>query len=188
MIMTIQKYPITVAYRPGKWLIIADTPSRAILPEQASNLCSEEFEINIVHTSPISETKLEKLKQETLKDSSLQELKHTVEKGWPATKSEAPPATSPYWNYRGEISTSDGIMFRRERVIILKSMQSEMLHTIHSSHLGVEKCKRRARDILYWPGMNSQIEDLISNCQTCNTYRRVNTKEPLHPHSVPKRP
>ena len=79
-------------------------------------------------------------------------------------------------------------MFRGEIVIIPKCMQSEMLHTIHSSHLGVEKCKRRARDILYWPGMNSQIEDLISKCQTCNTYRRVNTKEPLHPHSVPKRP
>lgn len=67
-------------------------------------------------------------------------------------------------------------------------MQSEMLQAIHSSHLGKEKCKRRARDVLYWPGMNSQIESVVSSCETCNTYQRANTKEPLHPHPVPKRP
>ena len=57
--------------------------SRAFLPEEASDLLPDQFEINIVHTLPISEAKLERIKQETLKDPSLQELKHTVEKGWP---------------------------------------------------------------------------------------------------------
>ena len=78
-------------------------------------------------------------------------------------------------------------MFKGEKVIIPKGMQSEMLQAIHSSHLGKEKCKRRARDVLYWPGMNSQIESVVSSCETCNTYQRANTKEPLHPHPVPKR-
>jgi len=148
----------------------------------------EQFEINIVQALPISEAKLEKLKQETLKDPSLQELKNTVEKGWPETKTEISISISPYWSYRDEISTSDGILFRGERVIVPKGMQTEMLCAIHSSHLGMEKCKRRARDVLYWPGMNSQIENAVSNCQTCNAYRRANTKEPLHSHPIPKRP
>ena len=188
MIMAVQKYPIKVKYRPGKELLIADTLSRAHLPEEASDLCSEEFEINIICTLPISEMKLEKLKQETAKDPSLQELKHTVKKGWPDSKAETPPGTSPYWNYRDEISTHDGIMFKGERVIVPRSMQSEMLQIIHSSHLGTEKCKRRARDVLYWPGMNSEIEELVSKCEICNTHRRSNTKEPLLPHTVPQRP
>lgn len=63
-----------------------------------------------------------------------------------------------------------------------------MLRTIHSSHLGVEKCKRRARDVLYWPAITKQIENTVAICQTCNKYRRNNTKEPLMPHSVPGRP
>ena len=67
-------------------------------------------------------------------------------------------------------------------------MQPEMLKLIHSSHLGMEKCKRRARDVLYWPGMSSQIENIISCCPTCATYQRNNSKEPLLPHSVPDRP
>ena len=41
MIMTIQKYPLSVKYRPGKELFIANTLSRAYLPEEASNICSQ---------------------------------------------------------------------------------------------------------------------------------------------------
>ena len=45
-------------------------------------------------------------------------------------------------------------------------MQPEMLKIIHSSHLGMEKCKHLARDILYWPGICAQIEDFVSTCST----------------------
>ena len=38
MIMSIQKYPISVTYRPGKELLIADTLSRAPLPDQADEI------------------------------------------------------------------------------------------------------------------------------------------------------
>ena len=48
MIMTIQKYPLSVKYRPGKELFIADTLSQAYLPEEASDICSEEFKVNVV--------------------------------------------------------------------------------------------------------------------------------------------
>ena len=126
-------------------------------------------------------------KDETAKDPSLQELKGTVEMGWPESKSKIMPIISPYWNYRDEISTYSGIMFKGEKVIVPKSMQHEMLAVIHSSHLGVEKCKRRARDVLYWPGMNSEIED-VSKCQVCSSYRRSNPKESLLSHPVPQRP
>ena len=54
--------------------------------------------------------------------------------------------------------------------------------------MGIEKCKQRAKDLVYWPGMLSQIEDVVSNCSVCNTYRQSNTKEPMIPHNVPIRP
>ncbi len=63
-----------------------------------------------------------------------------------------------------------------------------MLKQIHSSHLGIEKCKRRARDVLFWPGMGAQIEDIVTSCMICSTYQRNNTKEPLLSHSAPSRP
>ena len=68
-------------------------------------------------------------------------------------------------------------------------MRPEMLKNIHSSHLGIEKCKRRARDILYWPGMTAQIEDIVLNCMyNMLQISENNTKEPLLSHDPPHRP
>ena len=47
MIMSIQKYPINLVYCPGKQLVIADTLSRAYLPEQPDNSTSFKFEVNV---------------------------------------------------------------------------------------------------------------------------------------------
>ena len=89
-------------------------------------------------------------------------------------KSKVSTQCLPYWSFRDQISFSDGILFKGEKIIIPKAMQLEMLKLIHSSHLGIEKCKRQARDILYWPGMSSQIQDVVSTCATCNMYQRKN--------------
>ena len=118
----------------------------------------------------------------------LQDLKLIVKASWPEHKQEAPRTTVPYWNCHDEISTANGIMFKGERVIVPKSMQADMLNLIHSSHMGEEKCKRRAKEVLYWPGMNAQIEDVVSNCHTCIMYQRSNMKEPLLCHEVPSCP
>ncbi|RXN08426.1 sec1 family domain-containing 2-like protein [Labeo rohita] len=62
-----------------------------------------------------------------------------------------------------------------------------MLQRIHESHLGIVKCKERARDVMFWPGMAKQIEDVVLKCAICNTFRRSNTKEPLICHDIPDR-
>ena len=188
MIMSIQKYPITVVYKPGKELFIADTLSRAPLPEEADELEFKEYDINILHTLPVTTPKLDEIKEKTKDDLALRDLTSTVLNGWPADKASALPGARPYWNFRDEITTHHGILFKGARVVIPMTMQQEMLQIIHSSHLGIEKCKRRARDVLYWPGMNAQIEEVVSNCTVCSTYQRSNPKEPLLSHEAPHRP
>ena len=186
MIMSIQKYQITVQYRPE--LLIADTLSRAPLPEPANELEFKQYDINVLHTLPITESKLKQIQDKTKEDKALQDLMVTVHNGWPPNKTDAPIGAKPFWNYRDEISHHHGILFKGQKVIIPTCMRTEMLQIIHGSHLGIEKCKRRARDVIYWLGMNSQIEDTVSNCQVCSTYQKSNTKEPLLPHNVPYRP
>ena len=56
------------------------------------------------------------------------------------------------------------------------------------SHLGIVRCKQLPRDVVYWPGMNAQIEDLISNCSMCQEKRRCQKKEPLMPSEGPAGP
>ena len=52
----------------------------------------------------------------------------------------------------------------------------------------MEKCKSRARAVVYWPGMSTAIERMISKCSVCIKYQRENQKEPLLPREVPQRP
>ena len=32
---------------------------------------------------------------------------------------------------------------------------------MHESHIGMVRCKQLAQDIMYWPGMNGQIKDIV---------------------------
>ena len=133
MIMSIQKYSINLVYCPGKQLVIADTLSRAYLPDQSDSHTSLEFEVNVVSTLPISKPKLNQLQSMTQCDPDLQQLVQITQKGWPDRKSKVPTQCLPYWSFREQISFSDGILFKGEKIIIPKAMQSEMLKLIHRS-------------------------------------------------------
>lgn len=80
------------------------------------------------------------------------------------------------------------IIFKGEKIIIPTSLRTEMLSRIHAGHMGIEKCKQRAGDILFWPGMNKQIAEMVGKCPTCLEHRPSNTKEPMISHNIPDRP
>ena len=63
-----------------------------------------------------------------------------------------------------------------------------MITQVHSSHLGIESCLNKARDVLFWPAMTAEFRDCVSKCETCNTYQTNQQKEALIPHDPPKRP
>ena len=79
-------------------------------------------------------------------------------------------------------------MHAGERVVIPNSIRSEMLQKLHESHLGMEKCRARARSVMYWPAMSNDINEMIAKCSTCLKYTRENQREPLTPHEVPLLP
>ena len=114
MILSIQKYAVHVSYRPGKELLIADTLSRSHLTDLADDLEYEQYDINILHTLSISETKVEEFKQSTKGDSTLTDLIKTVQEGWPENKAHVLAGARPFWNFRDEITYDHGILFQRK--------------------------------------------------------------------------
>ena len=40
---------------------------------------------------------------------------------------------------------------------------------------------------MFWPGMKSQIEEIVSNCPACTEYQSSNPKEPMIAHKLPDR-
>ena len=197
MLLRLQKYDINIQYKIGKHMYLADTLSRAHLPEKGGSnndrnevltLDQEVEQINMCDYLPISDPKVKEIQQETERDDSLQVLKSVILNGWPNTKENAPMEVHPYFHVRDELSVQNGIIFRGERCIIPATMRATTMQKIHSSHMGVEGCLRRARESLYWPNMNAQLKDYISKCDTCRKYEVSQQKETLQSHDVPMRP
>jgi hypothetical protein len=188
MMLKMMKYSLEVRYTPGSKMYVADTLSRAHLPMQSS-AGLETVRIHAVTESvPASSQKLQEIRSATANDSELQKLVTYVTNGWPKYQGDIANAVKPYWAIRDEIHVEEGIVFLGDRLIVPTSLRQSMLLRLHEGHLGVNKCKARAADVLYWPNINEEIQITVAKCSTCATYRRRNTKEPLIPHSVPKRP
>ena len=190
LLLTVQKYDLKVQYKPGKLMFMADHLSRSFLPETKETLIPD-VEVNSISPAtylPLSQERYLELQQKTASDEVLQMLRETVQKGWPSEKARLPNCLHPYWSFRDEISCLDGLLYKGPKLIIPKSMQSEMLDIIHQSHLGIVKCKSRAREVLYWPGMSSQIEEKVANCAVCAEIQNSNPKEPLVTVDIPDRP
>ena len=189
MMLKVQKYDLRVHYKSGRELWIADTLSRACVSQDESPICDSDYSIFSIENLPCSQRKLSELKEETLKDMELNILKDTVLRGWPENKKEINPRITHYWNFRDEISYFEGLMLKGEKVIIPKSMQKNVIEQIHQkSHLGINKCISRAKDVIYWQGMAAQIKDIVSQCAICNEFKSAQAKEPMIPHEIPSKP
>lgn len=192
MMIRLQRYSLNVAYTPGKLMYTADTLSRAVDPKERANTKLDEDVDTYVHmiTSalPVADAKMELIRTETNKDETLKQLRQIIRNGWPDVKQNCSPETAEYWNYRAELSEVGDIIYKGSKIVIPKSLRKEMLKRIHEGHLGIEKCKKRAREVMFWPRINQDVTTEVSNCTICLKYQASHPAEPLHPHQAPDRP
>ena len=180
------KYDLSVKYLPGKFMYIADLLSRYF---DKNNFSEEISDLNdMVHSINVSNEKLQEFKKETKNDPILSSLLKVLMEGWPARKELVEAKLKSFWKFRSELFLEDNLIFFNERIIIPSSMRAEILKQLHTNHPGIEKTKSRARQIVYWPGINEDIENKIAKCGICQKYRNCNVKEPMLSHDIPKYP
>ena len=165
-------------------MVLAEALSRAYLKEYERSATEVEVEhIHATHFLPVPEHQLKELQKETACDQTLQTLKKAIVEGFPDTKQELPAAIHPYFQLRDKLSIHDGIIFKGLRCVIPQTLRSRIKAKLHESHIGVQGYLRRARETIYWPGMNAEITDFIQKCDMA--YQSNQPKEPLISHEVP---
>lgn len=82
----------------------------------------------------------------------------------------------------------DDIVMKGSKLVIPSSLRKLMLQKIHEGHLGEVKCKRRAREVMYWPRINQDISQITASCELSRIYRPKQQAEPPMTHPVPHRP
>uniref|UniRef100_A0A1B0DKQ2 RNA-directed DNA polymerase n=1 Tax=Phlebotomus papatasi TaxID=29031 RepID=A0A1B0DKQ2_PHLPP len=124
----------------------------------------------------------------TQEDPVLNKLIKFIMKGWPETSDEVPKSIRNYFTFREELSFTEGLIFKGDKVVVPETERKGALKNIHAGHIGVQASLRRARDFLYWPGMNSEITDMIGKCLICERNQRTNQKETLMMKRIPEYP
>ena len=62
------------------------------------------------------------------------------------------------------------------------------LNQLHESHQGMARTKQCARHTIYWPGLDNDIDNVVSQCKQCQTHLPSHPKEPLVNKPRPTRP
>ena len=69
----------------------------------------------------------------------------------------------PYFDLRDSPSVMDGIVVKGEAVVIPSELRASIKKRLHSAHLCRGSMLRRARGVVFWPGVASDINTLLTD-------------------------
>ena len=94
-------------------------------------------------------------------------LKQVILSRWPDNNSSVPKEVSEYFSVKRQIGRIGLIIFKGQRFVIPQTLRQKVKKKIHSAHIGILGCLRRAWEVVYWPSMNKKITDYTEHCDTC---------------------
>ena len=193
LILRLMRFNPEVRHVPGKEQHISDAQSRNPLPldpETDSEISSDikAHVDTVTATWPASPSRKEEISVETELDDDLQLVKRYIENGWPAYESSIPDRLKPYSVARNHLSIVEGFVTYDDRIVVPVKLQQSILNKLHESHQGLNKCLDNAQAAVWWPGMTTQLTNLIENYSICADYRPAARCEPLIPSELPSRP
>ncbi|CAH2226702.1 jg3211, partial [Pararge aegeria aegeria] len=191
MMLRIQCYTFNVIYKPGKYMYLADTLSRAALEEPMDDKLSSEIDAQacfIINNVPFSDSKIQSVRNATGTDPECKILVNYVLFGWPRYRYDADHLVRAHWSYRTSFEYIGGVLFKDNLVFIPRKLRGVMLERVHEGHLGIDRCKRRARDVMFWNGMSRDVEQKVRTCAACAEHAARPARESMISHSIPNLP
>ena len=71
------------------------------------------------------------------------------------------------WCASGELTIQGDLLMRVSRLLIPATVRADILQQLHEGHLGVTKCRERARQSVWRKGMDRQLREFILCCSVC---------------------
>ena len=180
--IALARYHFTICHIPGSRMYLPDTLSRA--PLSNSDCAAAELTVEadayldvFLADLPATPGKLEEIKNAQTADPDCRLIATFAREGWPAQNTLQGEAKK-YYSFAGEITVQNGLLLRGSRIIVPATLRHEILEKIHTGHLGIVKCRARAQESVWWPGLAEEIKSLVENCDVCKL-ERPNPVEPM---------
>ena len=147
-------------------------------------LCNISTGLNMVEG--LRAVTFDRVKREVLADETMVKLRDTIYK---TPYDQAFPAEFRDFNkIRHELHVLDEVPMYGTRVIVPPSLRREVLGHIHAAHQSVGKMYDRAMQVVYWPGLYTDIEGVRSACEQCNKTAPSQPAIPPFPLASPEFP
>ncbi|UYV83116.1 K02A2.6-like [Cordylochernes scorpioides] len=163
--LELSNFDFDIRYTNKDTMLCADAFSRLPLEEMNSredNIDLVTHDISFLNVTPLDHLIIE---EETNKDPVLNKLKeYLLEDPQLAKKDET---MKPFLSKLENFSVLQGCIFVDSRAVIPSTCQDQMLKLLHQSHIGINRMKSLARSSVWWPKMDSQIEEFVKECSPC---------------------
>ena len=186
--ITLSAYTYTIQFKSGKENANADAMSRLPLPDAVPEVpVPPELVLLMEHltTTPVSAQQIKKL---TDRDPVLSEVKKFVLHGWPMHSEPLSEGLLPFTWRKSELSVQDGCLLWGSRVIVPIPVRNKVMEELHETHPGISRMKSLARQYVWWPGIDADLEQKVKGCAACQSARKAPPCAPLHPWEWPHHP
>ena len=174
----------TITFRGTKLHGNADALSRLPLPNSPAEVPMEpELVLLLQHLdeSPVTVNDIHKW---TKCDPLQAQVLQFVEQGWPH---KFDSSLAPYSAHNTELSVLDGCILWGARVVIPPQSQQAVLQEFHTAHPGMTRMKALARMYVWWPGLDTEIEESVCLCDEFQLNQSNPPLAPLNPWNWPTR-
>ena len=205
------QYRFKILHVPGVRHAAADAVSRhptsdpdeMHLPDDKANILSTEF-VSAIRNHNTDDAEPYEQSCQSLKDIEsvtwddvrvattshplMSVLTQLIENGMPTKSENLHPDIRSYFQYRDHLSTFDGVILYKDRLVIPPSLRGRILSSLHSAHQGLTQMCSRAESSVFWPGMTKDIASLRNNCGSCNRNAPSQPSAPPTPPTIPSYP
>lgn len=115
-------------------------------------------------------------------DNVLSKVLRYVMTGWP---NDVDQSLKAFHTRKCELSVERGCVLWGTRVVLPEKLRKTVLKELHSGHQGVVKMKALARKYVWWPKIDSDVEQICKVCESCQMEQRMPRQVPLHPWEFP---
>ncbi|KAJ8346679.1 hypothetical protein SKAU_G00280800 [Synaphobranchus kaupii] len=184
--LLLMHYQYNLVYKPGPTIAHADGLSRLPLPQTATSPSIPPELISLLQQQETAPITSQQLMLWTRRDPLLSRVCRFVGEGWPVSC----PSEDllPFFKKRDELTVESGVLLWGMRVVVPPPGRETLLEELHDTHPGITRMKATAQAYMWWPGLDTALEDRVKSCLTCQQLRNAPPAAPICPWEWPGKP